>query len=531
MIEEESSWFFAGIATVENIDGVDHCENCGQPLDDAHLPPPENAAAQSLLRHRVGVLTPKQALSVAPTTPVGDVLRLMVERQIGCVLVAEGPGRWASSASATPCASQYGRRRVGRAPGPRIHDRPSANSDGRCQTRLCRAADGPGRLPPFADRRPARRSDRRHLRPRHPPLFGIHHDPRNVTSQRQSPQPQGVADHRHRAEARSSPRGACRRCSRGSCRVVSGRAVSGRFRSWSLVGFQRLPLPASPSSPVSAPPASASLSPLSPLRRSLSPLPAAGRGVGGEGLSGEGFQVRFFHLPHPLLNLLDDPLPTRARFAQHLVAGNANDAITLPIEKLIPHAVPLPAIFREVIGAVDFEDQLQLDAAEVGRIRRYRILATKLLAADLPIANPLPDGARKLIGGGALRLWRTRLPQVIVRGFASFQPLTPGPSPRGGERGDSILRVRNHLLHQALLVCLERGELDGFGGRRCSRGSCRVVSGRAVSGRVRSWVLLAFSAYLPSPIQRPSPLSPPRGEGPGVRGFLASDFSISRIRC
>ena len=73
------------------------------------------------------------------------------------------------------------------------------------------------------------------------------------------------------------------------------------------------------------------------------------------------------------------------------------------MEKLIPRAVPLPAVLREVIGAVNFEDQSQLDAAEVGRIRRYRMLAAKLLTANLPVANPLPNGAGELIGRGALR--------------------------------------------------------------------------------------------------------------------------------
>ena len=67
------------------------------------------------------------------------------------------------------------------------------------------------------------------------------------------------------------------------------------------------------------------------------------------------------------------------------------------------YAVPLLSAFRKVIGAVDFEDQSQLDAAEVGRIRGDRILAAKLLVADLPVANPLPDGVGELVGRGALR--------------------------------------------------------------------------------------------------------------------------------
>ena len=74
----------------ENIEGEDECAECGQPLDHTHLPPPSSEVERSLLRDRIGVLVPKRPITVAPATPVGDVLRLMVERRIGCVVVAEG---------------------------------------------------------------------------------------------------------------------------------------------------------------------------------------------------------------------------------------------------------------------------------------------------------------------------------------------------------------------------------------------------------------------------------------------------------
>jgi CBS domain-containing protein len=74
----------------ENIEGDDECAACGQPLDDTHLAPPNSEVERSLLRDRVSVLGPKRPITVAPTTPVGDVLRLMVERRIGCVVIADG---------------------------------------------------------------------------------------------------------------------------------------------------------------------------------------------------------------------------------------------------------------------------------------------------------------------------------------------------------------------------------------------------------------------------------------------------------
>ena len=74
----------------ENIEGADFCEECGQPLDDAHLTTPATEVEQSLLRDRVSALAPKPPVTVAPSTPVGDVLRLIVERNIGCVIVVDG---------------------------------------------------------------------------------------------------------------------------------------------------------------------------------------------------------------------------------------------------------------------------------------------------------------------------------------------------------------------------------------------------------------------------------------------------------
>ena len=69
---------------------IDECAECGQPLDDTHLAPPSSEVERSLLRERISALVPKAAITVSPSTSVGDVLRLMVERRIGCVVVAEG---------------------------------------------------------------------------------------------------------------------------------------------------------------------------------------------------------------------------------------------------------------------------------------------------------------------------------------------------------------------------------------------------------------------------------------------------------
>jgi CBS domain-containing protein len=71
----------------ENIEGIEDCAECGQSLDDMHLTPPRSDLERSLLRDRISVLAPKRPVTAAASTPVGEVMQLMVERKIGCVVV------------------------------------------------------------------------------------------------------------------------------------------------------------------------------------------------------------------------------------------------------------------------------------------------------------------------------------------------------------------------------------------------------------------------------------------------------------
>jgi len=72
-----------------NIEGADHCERCGQALTDMHLPSPSSKVERSLLRDRVDVLNPKKPVTVSPDTPVSQVLQVLVENRIGCVIVTD----------------------------------------------------------------------------------------------------------------------------------------------------------------------------------------------------------------------------------------------------------------------------------------------------------------------------------------------------------------------------------------------------------------------------------------------------------
>lgn len=72
-----------------NIEGVDTCEMCGQALTDLHLADPPSSLEKQLLSDKISSLHPKTPVVVAPTVSVRDVINMMVEHSIGCVLVVE----------------------------------------------------------------------------------------------------------------------------------------------------------------------------------------------------------------------------------------------------------------------------------------------------------------------------------------------------------------------------------------------------------------------------------------------------------
>jgi CBS domain-containing protein len=71
------------------IQGTDECDACGQTLTDTHLPIPATSVERALLADRVKVFSGRAPLSVSPTMPVREVLRLLVDNKIGCVMIVE----------------------------------------------------------------------------------------------------------------------------------------------------------------------------------------------------------------------------------------------------------------------------------------------------------------------------------------------------------------------------------------------------------------------------------------------------------
>lgn len=74
----------------ENIDGVDTCESCGQPLTMFNKPRrPHSPVGEGMLRDQIEVLGPKRPIAVSPETPIEEVLRTMLEHKIGSILITE----------------------------------------------------------------------------------------------------------------------------------------------------------------------------------------------------------------------------------------------------------------------------------------------------------------------------------------------------------------------------------------------------------------------------------------------------------
>lgn len=71
----------------DNIEGVDGCEQCGQPLVD--FDPSTCELEESISRHSIAVLAPKPAVCITPETTVREAVQTMAQKNIGCLLVKE----------------------------------------------------------------------------------------------------------------------------------------------------------------------------------------------------------------------------------------------------------------------------------------------------------------------------------------------------------------------------------------------------------------------------------------------------------
>lgn len=71
----------------DNIDGVDFCEACDQPLVD--MDPSGSELEQCISRHSIGIICRKDPVSISASATVRDAIAEMVGRKIGCLLIQE----------------------------------------------------------------------------------------------------------------------------------------------------------------------------------------------------------------------------------------------------------------------------------------------------------------------------------------------------------------------------------------------------------------------------------------------------------
>lgn len=73
-----------------NIAGVDECAHCQQPLVFLSKPRAQTPLERSILKDAVESLTPREPMLVHCDTPVGEVIRRLVNWKVGSVLVVDG---------------------------------------------------------------------------------------------------------------------------------------------------------------------------------------------------------------------------------------------------------------------------------------------------------------------------------------------------------------------------------------------------------------------------------------------------------
>ncbi|MCC6493203.1 MAG: CBS domain-containing protein [Pirellulales bacterium] len=73
----------------ENLDGADQCDECLHSLTDLSLPQAMTAVERGLLKDRIESLKPRSPIMVGPETPVGEVLKRMIDQRVGCVVIVD----------------------------------------------------------------------------------------------------------------------------------------------------------------------------------------------------------------------------------------------------------------------------------------------------------------------------------------------------------------------------------------------------------------------------------------------------------
>src|SRR5262249_37093856 len=77
----------------DNLPGSELCDRCQQDLTQLDHPVAQDRVHRSLMEDPVSALRPRAPVAVRPEVPVHDAMRVMLENNIGAVLVLDGTGK------------------------------------------------------------------------------------------------------------------------------------------------------------------------------------------------------------------------------------------------------------------------------------------------------------------------------------------------------------------------------------------------------------------------------------------------------
>jgi CBS domain-containing protein len=77
----------------DNLPGAEECANCRMDLTQLDRPVAANRIERSLMEDPVAILRPRPPITVRPTTSVRETIQLMLNQNIGALLVVDAQGK------------------------------------------------------------------------------------------------------------------------------------------------------------------------------------------------------------------------------------------------------------------------------------------------------------------------------------------------------------------------------------------------------------------------------------------------------
>lgn len=77
----------------DNLPGVETCKHCEMDLTQLDLPSANSRIERSLMEDTVSSLKPRPPVSVTPETTVGQVVKTMLDTNVGALLIVDAEGK------------------------------------------------------------------------------------------------------------------------------------------------------------------------------------------------------------------------------------------------------------------------------------------------------------------------------------------------------------------------------------------------------------------------------------------------------